>query len=226
MLMLDIICINGENSEVVDAKQKFANTVIWLHGLGADASDFVPIVHKLNTTNTKFIFPNAPIMPITINGGMRMRGWFDIRDMDFCNNPDIKGIESSVDIVEEIVSKEIELGLQHQDITLAGFSQGGVIALKSAIRLQTEKNLNYKSIIALSTFLPKPKIIKINSPLFFAHGEYDEIVKTNWAKNTVSALIKAGSKVYWHLYPMAHSVCDKEITDIKDFLKQNNYYGK
>jgi phospholipase/carboxylesterase len=197
--------------------------VIWLHGLGADGHDFEPIVPELGLPAAKpvrFIFPNAPQRPVTINGGMRMRAWYDILQMGG-GAEDEAGIRESQAQIEGLISREAGRGVRHDKIVLAGFSQGGAIVLQTALR-QHER---LAGVMALSTYLPLAKSLEkerspANSrlPIFMAHGQHDSMIGIDRALQTRYALQTLGYAVEWHEYPMPHSVCPQEIADIAAFL--------
>jgi phospholipase/carboxylesterase len=193
-----------------------AATVIWLHGLGADGHDFEPIVPELKLPKpVRFVFPHAPIQPVTINQGMRMRAWYDI--FQFGGGPeDEKGIRASHKLVDELIAKE-----RGRKIVLAGFSQGGAIVLQTALR-HPER---LAGVMALSTYLPLAGSVAKEAsaaskelPIFMAHGRFDDIIPIERATRSRDFLIELGYKVAWHEYPMPHSVCAEEVRDISDFL--------
>ncbi|MEK6243056.1 MAG: dienelactone hydrolase family protein [Pseudomonadota bacterium] len=197
--------------------------VIWLHGLGADGHDFEPIVPELGLPATKpirFIFPNAPQRPVTINNGMRMRAWYDILQLGG-GAEDEAGIRDAQGLLEDLISRETGKGIPHSKIVLAGFSQGGAIVLQTALR-QRER---LAGVMALSTYLPLSKTLDkeraaANSdlPIFMAHGAYDNMIPLDRAVRSRDALQALGYAVQWHEYPMPHSVCPEEIADIAAFL--------
>ena len=197
--------------------------VIWLHGLGADGHDFEPIVPELGLPATKpirFIFPNAPQRPVTINNGMRMRAWYDILQMGG-GAEDEAGIRDAQGLLEELISRETGKGIPHGKIVLAGFSQGGAIVLQTALR-QRER---LAGVMALSTYLPLSKTLEkeraaenSDLPIFMAHGQYDNMIPLDRAARSRDALQALGYAVEWHEYPMPHSVCPEEIADIAAFL--------
>jgi phospholipase/carboxylesterase len=200
-----------------------AAAVIWLHGLGADGHDFEPIVPELRLPASKpvrFIFPNAPQRPVTINMGMRMRAWYDILQLG--GGPeDEAGIRESQRSLEELISREVKRGIPHNKIALAGFSQGGAIVLQTALR-QRER---LAGVMALSTYLPLSKTLEKERaaannglPIFMAHGEYDDMIPLARAAQSRDALQALDYAVEWREYPMQHSVCPEEIADIADFL--------
>ena len=193
-----------------------AAAVIWLHGLGADGHDFEPIVPELRLAKpVRFVFPHAPIRPVTINQGMRMRAWYDI--FQFGGGPeDDAGVRESQKLVEGLIRKE-----QGRKIVLAGFSQGGAIVLQTALR-HPER---LAGVMALSTYLPLSATLenerhKANHdvPIFMAHGKFDDIIPIDKAKRSREILEKLGYPVTWKEYPMPHSVCAEEIADLSRFL--------
>ena len=196
--------------------------VIWLHGLGADGHDFEPIVPELPLPKpVRYIFPHAPVRPVTINNGMRMRAWYDI--LQFGGGPeDEAGIRQSQKLVEGLLEEEKKKGIKPGSIVLAGFSQGGAIALQTALR-QSER---IAGVLALSTYLPiAAKLAEAHAanraaPIFMAHGVYDDIIPLRRAEQSRDLLKQAGYDVEWHTYPMPHSVSPEEIRDIGEFLRR------
>lgn len=206
---------------ILEPQQAARSSIIWLHGLGADGNDFVPIAQFLNLNETRFIFPNAPIRPITINMGIEMRGWYDIYSFDRHAKEDQTGIEASADFVQKLIKKEIESGIPSEKIVVAGFSQGAAIALHAATRFKQPLG----GILALSGYLPLAHLLKteraacnLDTPLFIAHGEYDNVLPKSYAELSAQALRDNGFKPEVHLYPIEHSVSDKEVEDIAAFL--------
>ncbi len=201
-------------------------SVLWLHGLGADGNDFVPVVPELLRPDwpaLRFVFPHAPVRAVTINGGARMRAWYDIRDMDLANRADAEGVEQSVAQVEALIAREAERGVPASRVLLAGFSQGGAIALAAAIR-RTEP---LAGVIALSTYLPlgaatlqamRPEARA--QPVFMAHGMHDPVVPYTAGKRSRDMLRDAGFGVDWHAFPMAHQVCVEEIGALSDWMSR------
>jgi len=197
--------------------------VIWLHGLGADGRDFEPIVPELGLPASKpvrFIFPNAPQRPVTINMGMRMRAWYDILQLGG-GAEDEAGIRSSQGSVDELIAREAKRGIPHNKIVLAGFSQGGAIVLQTALR-HPER---LAGVMALSTYLPLAMKLKDEReaknnalPIFMAHGQYDNMIPIDRALRSRDALLALGYPLEWRDYPMPHSVCPEEIADIAAFL--------
>jgi phospholipase/carboxylesterase len=192
--------------------------IIWLHGLGADGHDFEPIVPELKLKKPlRFIFPHAPMRPVTINQGMRMRAWYDILQLGGGPEDDA-GLRASQKITEELIRAQ---GLPANKIVLAGFSQGGAIALQTALRYPERLG----GVMALSTYLPlAPTVAAERSeanrdlPIFMAHGQYDDLIPMQRARASREHLEKLGYKIEWHDYPMPHSVCAPEIADISAFL--------
>lgn len=201
-------------------------SVIWLHGLGADGHDFEPIVPELGLAPAhavRFIFPHAPQQPVTINGGMVMRAWYDIMSMEIAREIDEAGIERSSAHVGELIEQEMGRGISSENIIVAGFSQGGAVALHTA--LLYDKPLC--GILALSTYLPLGQRIKAganpanaNIPVFMGHGTYDPIVPVQLGQRSSEHLAREGYPVEWHDYPMQHAVCMEEIQDVGAWLKQ------
>src|SRR5690554_1903244 len=203
-----------------------AHAVIWLHGLGADGNDFVPIVPELKLNDApaiRFVFPHAPIQPVTINGGMAMRAWYDIRNADLAQREDAQGILQSQEAVRALIQRENERGVATGNIVLAGFSQGCAITLHAGLR-HPEK---LAGLVALSGYLPMPGSLQQerspanqDTPIFMAHGAQDPVVPLQRAQESCSLLQELGYSVSWKTYPMPHSVCLEEINDIAAFLKQ------
>jgi len=202
-------------------------SVIWLHGLGADGNDFVPIVPDLNLSDKfpiRFVFPNAPSIPVTVNNGYVMPAWFDIYSMSIDQRIDWEGIQRSVKLLENIIEKEIKSNIPSEKIILAGFSQGAVIAL--ATGLNYSKKL--AGILALSGFLPfagkitssDQSAINQSTPIFLGHGTEDPIVPIRLGEAMCALLKENHYPISWHSYTMAHSVCMEEIRDISEWLKQ------
>ncbi len=199
--------------------------VLWLHGLGADGNDFAPIVPELVRRDwpaLRFVFPHAPVRAVTINGGARMRAWYDIRDFDLANRADLEGVDESVAQVEALIAREAERGIPAQRLLLAGFSQGGAITLAAGLaRAQPLAGL-----IALSTYLPMPLTLAQQrlqpqaaaQPLFMAHGSFDPVVPVAAGEAGMQALRSFGFDPQWQRYPMQHQVCAEEIADLADWM--------
>ncbi len=199
-------------------------TILWLHGLGADGNDFAPIVPQLLRRGwpaLRFVFPHAPVRPITINGGMRMRGWYDILGMEIARREDEAGVRQSIAQVEALIARENARGIPPSRIVLAGFSQGGAIALATGLR----RAQPLAGLIALSTYLPiaeasiaESTAVGRTMPVFMAHGSLDPIVPEVLGSRSRDALRALGMDVEWHSYPMAHQVCPPEIHALTQWL--------
>jgi phospholipase/carboxylesterase len=201
-------------------------TVILLHGLGADGYDFVPVVRELEAHGApaaRYVFPHAPTMPVTINGGYVMRAWYDILGADLVRREDEKGIRASQAMVEALVEREVERGVPRARIVLAGFSQGGAITLHTGLRQPQA----LAGLIALSCYLPladsfarEAAPASMAVPVFMAHGTQDPVVPLARGAASRDALKAAGYAVEWHDYPMPHSVSAEEIRDIAAFMQR------
>jgi phospholipase/carboxylesterase len=199
-------------------------SVIWLHGLGADGNDFVPVVPELGLPAAlalRFVFPHAPVRAVTINNGMRMRAWYDISAADLNNRADIAGVRQSQGEVEGLIAREIARGVPAGRIVLAGFSQGGAVALYTGVR-HPER---LAGILALSTYLIQADKLGVDAaaanrdvPIFMAHGTADPVVRFEWAVASRRALEANGHHVAWHEYPMEHSLCLDEVRAIGAWL--------
>ena len=219
--LLDCVEINTGNH--------ITHSIIWMHGLGADANDFVPVVPELRLpipSGIRFVFPNAPVRPVTLNNGIAMPAWFDIISLDRINGPeDEAGLRETQQAIEALIARENERGIPTENIFLAGFSQGCAIALLTGLR--HPKKL--AGLICLSGFLPlaakteaERSQANIDIPIFMAHGTQDPVVVPERALNSKAKLEELGYRnVQWHTYPMQHSVCLEEIRDISDFIQQN-----
>jgi len=205
----------------IQTGSKPAASILWLHGLGADGHDFEPIVPELKLAKpVRFVFPHAPVRPVTINQGMRMRAWYDVLQLG--GGPeDEAGIRASQRLAEELISKEKKNGMPAAKIVIAGFSQGGAIALQTALRYPER----LAGVLALSAYLPQAASLQSERspanqgiPIFMAHGRYDDIIPPRRADESRKLLEAAGYRVEWHEYPMPHSVCAEEIADIAAFL--------
>ena len=197
-------------------------SVIWLHGLGADGHDFEPIVPELHLPAElplRFVFPHAPVRPVTINGGMHMRAWYDIVTLDAEGRADAKGVHESTALLEGLIAREKERGIDAEKIVIAGFSMGGAIAINTA--LHTKESL--AGLMALSTYLPLPSEVADSAgeralPVFMAHGTFDPMLPMQWGQASAEKLKETGFTVEWHDYPMAHAVSPEEIRDIRAWL--------
>jgi len=201
-----------------------AGTVIWLHGLGADGWDFVPIVRELPLAEDmalRFIFPHAPVRPVTINNGMEMRAWYDIAMNEIQRQPDERGIRESQAGLETLIAREGMRGVDPGRVVLAGFSQGGAIALQAGLRHRSR----LAGIVALSTYLPLEESLDAEAapanratPIFMGHGTQDPVVPVQLAERSRAALVQRGYNVEWETWPMPHSVCGEEVEALAGFL--------
>lgn len=203
-------------------------TVIWMHGLGADGNDFAPMVPELRLGSApaiRFVFPHAPMIPVTINNGYVMRAWYDISYGDLegkSRQADEKGVRASQAEIEKLIAREVARGIRANKIVIAGFSQGGAIALHTGLRHAAP----LAGIMALSTYLPAPHTLPAEAAaanrdiaLFYAHGSDDQVIPIAMAETSRQTLSAAGYAVDWHEYPMQHSVCLEEIRDISAWLQ-------
>ena len=200
-------------------------TVIWLHGLGDSGHGFAPIVPELrlpDALGVRFVFPHAPERPVTINGGMRMRAWDDIKSMDFDKRADLTGVRESAEQVEQLIEAEISNGVPPEKIILAGFSQGGVIALHLGPRFS--KSLG--GIMGLSTYMCQPELLageahpaNQQTPVFMAHGEMDDVVPIAMGKAAYVTLTANQYNVSWQSYRMKHNLNMDEINAISQWLQ-------
>ena len=200
------------------------HAVIWLHGLGADGNDFAPIVPELVDPQwppLRFVFPHAPVRPITINGGMAMRAWYDISGQEIAQRQDEAGIRASIAQVGELIEREITRGVPAANILLAGFSQGGAIVLSGGIRHAQRLG----GIVALSTYLPmaektdaEASVANRDVPVFMAHGMLDPTISHALGEMSRNYLVQRGYAIDWHAYPMAHQVCMEEIADLRRWM--------
>lgn len=205
---------------------KPTHSIIWLHGLGADGNDFVSIVPQLLRKGwpaLRFVFPHAPLRAITINAGMRMRGWYDISGFDLAQKQDEVGIRQSIAQLEWLIGREAQRGVAAKRVIVAGFSQGGAIALAGGIRY----GKSLAGIVALSTYLPLAEIMAAErhaanaaTPIFMAHGAYDPVVPQRLGERSRERLLGFGHPLAWHSYPMAHQLCPQEISDLADWLNE------
>jgi phospholipase/carboxylesterase len=203
-----------------------AASIIWLHGLGADGNDFVPIVPELALSPApavRFVFPHAPVRRVAINNGMAMRAWYDIAAADLSSRADIDGVLQSQAQLEALIARENERGIASSRIVLAGFSQGGVVALHTGLRHPAR----LAGIAALSTYLVLAERLTQDAssankdvPIFMAHGTADPVVRFEWGEASRHALEAAGYRVEWQTYRMEHSVCLEEIVDLGAWLRR------
>ena len=196
-------------------------SVIWLHGLGADGHDFVPIIEMLNLQNIRFILPHAPYRNVSINNGYEMRAWYDLLGLSIGSPQDEEGIRKTQAYIEGLIFNENKRGIQNNKIVLAGFSQGGAIALHTSLRQKQA----LAGVLALSTYLPlrqllvnEKTIASQNTPIFMAHGKHDEVISLATCRASLDVLLAERFVVEWHEYEMAHTVCMEEIDDIRIFL--------
>ncbi len=200
------------------------HAVIWLHGLGADGHDFEPIVPQLVRPEwpaLRFVFPHAPVRPITLNGGLPMRAWYDVAGFELSQRQDEAGIRASIADVEQLIAREVVRGVPVSNLVLAGFSQGGAIALAAGLRHAGK----LAAIVALSTYLPiadstagERNAANAATQIFMGHGSFDPVVPQYLGERSRDRLRGWGHAVDWRSYPMAHQVCPQEIADLADFL--------
>ena len=218
--------IEREDAVLIEPTATARASVIWLHGLGADGHDFAPMVPELGLpkdAGVRFIFPHAPVRPITINNGLAMRGWYDIKSLTKMALQDDAGIRESERIVHGYLDHEIAAGTPAEKIVLAGFSQGGAITLHTGTRYP--KRL--AGLMALSTYLPlsdkfsaEVKRERKDTPVLMCHGSFDPMLPMALGTTSRDLLKAEGFEVSWHEYPMAHQVCEEEIELIGNWLKQ------
>jgi phospholipase/carboxylesterase len=199
-------------------------SVIWMHGLGADAYDFDPVVPLLDLgpdRPVRYVFPNAPIRSVTVNNGFRMRAWYDITGTDMNAREDEGGIRASALAIEALISRELGRGIAAERIVLAGFSQGGAMALHTGLRYRS----TLAGLLILSAYLPlaatlAQEVAAANRtvPIFMGHGEVDNVVPLWIARESRDQLVKLGYAVQWRTYPMPHSIAPEELDDIRAFL--------
>ena len=206
----------------ISASQNPHGTVIWLHGLGADGHDFAPVIQELNLPKIRFILPHAPLRSVTLNNGYRMPAWYDLHGLDAGSPQDDTGIRLTQRQIEALIVNEAARGISAGRIVLAGFSQGGAVALHTALRYPQK----VAGVMGLSTYLPLKDTLSaeahqqnLDLPVFLAHGTYDSVISLTLAQASADLIRQQGYPVSWHEYPMAHSVCMEEIDDIRDFLQ-------
>lgn len=212
--------------ETVQSDSSVDYVIIWMHGLGADGHDFVPLIPELalpKSPGIRFIFPHAPVRPVTLNNGMAMRAWYDINNLDFSNRADLAGLQQSAGQVIELIEAQIALGIDCKQIFLAGFSQGGALALYTALRYAKK----LAGVIALSTYLPAAdslaaELASTNQqiPIFYAHGQSDNVINIDYARESLRLLQSLNYEIEWHEYAMEHQVCAKEISDLSLWLQK------
>jgi phospholipase/carboxylesterase len=199
--------------------------VLWLHGLGADGTDFVPVVDALDLPDRaiRFVFPHAPMRPVTINQGYVMRAWYDVLSMDFGRRADERGVRESQGLIEAMIAREVDRGIAASGIVLAGFSQGGAIALQTGLRHAAR----LAGIMALSCYVPLADSLDAERsaanrdvPVFMAHGTQDPVIPVTLARESRDLLGRLGYDVAWHEYPMEHSVSPEEVEAIGAWLRR------
>jgi phospholipase/carboxylesterase len=210
----------------IEPRTPARSCVIWLHGLGADGNDFVPIVPELQlpeSLGVRFLFPHAPVRPVTINAGMRMRAWYDILALDRPMREDAAGIRESQSQLEALIRRENARGIPSNRIVLAGFSQGGAITLQTGLRYADKLG----GLLVLSSYLTMRDTLASEAapanaqvPIFMAHGQYDPMLPMALGEHSRAALEEQGYRVEWRAYPMAHQVCLEEIRDIGAWLQK------
>lgn len=212
-----------EQSLIINTSGMIKASVIWMHGLGADGHDFEPVVHMLNLPHIKFILPHAPYRPVTLNNGYEMRAWYDIFGLQPDSPQDAVGIQHMQSDINAMIEAEIARGIPSHRIVLAGFSQGGAMALHTATRFQQP----LAGVLALSTYLPLKSQLSSEKqpanqdcPVWMAHGRHDSVITLATAQASRQTLEAAGYAVEWHEYDMPHSVCEAEIDDIRVFLQR------
>jgi phospholipase/carboxylesterase len=218
--------IRNADQIILEPESPARACVLWLHGLGADGNDFVPLVPELDlprNAGIRFVFPHAPVRPVTINAGMPMRAWYDIIGLDPSGPQDEAGIRESERRVRAYLDAQVAAGIPASHIVLAGFSQGGAMTLHTGLRLTTP----IAGLIALSAYLPLHDKFDAEAseaaravPLLIAHGRHDPVVPFAWGEASATALTERGYAVRWHRYAMAHEVCEEEIADIGAFLRE------
>ncbi|MDG6777188.1 alpha/beta hydrolase fold domain-containing protein [Thiomicrorhabdus sp. zzn3] len=206
---------------ILEPQGQVQSAVIWLHGLGADGEDFVGVVPQLDLPEEhgiRFVFPHAPYQEVTINGGATMRAWYDIRSMDLMGEVDAAGIRVACYQVYDLVQQQIRAGIAPQRIVLAGFSQGGLIALHAGLSYQQALG----GILALSTYCPMYEQFYMHRhmPIMMTHGLSDPVIPLPIADQSRKALEHKGYHVEWHTYPMQHQVCAEELDDISHWLRR------
>jgi len=210
----------NQHIELTHGNGEPQHAIIWLHGLGATANDFPPIVPELGLDADRpirFIFPQAPDRPITVNGGMRMPGWYDIKGMDIADKQDAAGMRESQNLLESLIQIQVDLGIPAQNIIIAGFSQGGAVAYHTGLRSKHK----LAGILALSTYLPfaeqaeaQQSEVNLVTPILANHGSHDPVVPIALGKTSVDVLSGLGYQVKWQTYPMEHQVVMPQIKDI------------
>ncbi len=209
---------------IIEARGTHRASVIWLHGLGADGNDFAPVVPELGLpaeAGIRFIFPHAPMQAVTINGGMVMRSWYDIKDPDLSKGRERPDFDASAELLKSFIKEELDAGIPASKIVVAGFSQGGAVTLHCGLLYPQQ----LAGLLVLSSYLPFPKVLdeeeaKVNSttPILMAHGEHDPVIPISFASQSFEILKEHNYPVEWHSYPMQHGVCLEEIKLIGEWL--------
>lgn len=212
--------------ELIHGTGQPTHAIIWLHGLGATANDFPPIVPELGLAQDRairFVFPQAPDRPITINGGMRMPGWYDIKGMDIADKQDAVGMAESQTMLDGLIEEQIGLGIASENIIIAGFSQGGAVAYHTGVR--SEHKLG--GILALSTYIPfaeqvaaEHSKVNIQTPILANHGTHDPVVPIQLGQASTDILADLGYLIKWQTYPMEHQVVMEQIQDVGAWINQ------
>jgi phospholipase/carboxylesterase len=210
----------------IEPKSPARSAVIWLHGLGADGHDFEPLVQQWQLADelgTRFVLPHAPVQPVTLNGGMRMRAWYDIYDLEFDGDEDAEGIERARALLQGLIEREHQRGISSENIVLAGFSQGGAVALHTALRCENP----LAGVLVLSAYLPLRQRLEAEKRadpetlvLRMDHGDRDPVVPYRAALASRDLLLAAGLSVDFNSYSMEHSLCPAQIDSLRIWLKQ------
>ena len=211
---------------VIEPPRPATSAVVWLHGLGADGHDFEPVAGELGRSgldDVRYVFPHAPVRPVTVNGGMTMRAWYDISGSELDRGTDEEGVRASAGIARALVDEQIARGIPARRIVLAGFSQGGAIALFAGLRFP----FRIAGILALSTYLPDGESLAVQAhvsnrevPIFLAHGSHDPLISLALSERSRAVMAGLGYIVETHTYPIPHSVCPEEIRDIANWLSR------
>lgn len=210
-----------ESPVVLEPQQTLGSAVVLMHGLGADGNDFVPIAPMLDLPNTRFVFPNAQVMPVTINGGMPMRAWFDITAVEIGGRRSLGEsmgqIQEAVQYVHELANEQVAAGVPAEKVIFAGFSQGGVIALLAGLTWDKPS----AGILALSTYFT-PELLVDPWPqqpkVYMTHGQYDDVIPLTRAEDGYKTLKDSGVDIQFHTYPMGHEVTPTEIAEFREWL--------
>jgi phospholipase/carboxylesterase len=211
---------------VIETQSDVTSSVIWLHGLGADGYDFTGVIEQLNLPKNlgiRFVFPHAPVRPVTLNNGFAMRAWYDIYSLNDLYREDRAGIETSEQAIRHLIQQQRAAGIASTRIIVAGFSQGGAMSLHTGLRYHEPLG----GVIGLSTYLPLYAHVakeaspeNRSTPIFLAHGEFDQLLPLALGEKTCQCLLQMGYPVEWRTYPMAHQVCLPEIADISQWMQK------